>query len=95
MGHKGGKPGLSAALAAQLLDLWPTTAPAPLGPFEHSHGIKAMGRGSVGYARGGDTTTPGGNPAHAFAMGQRFDRRGDERERTTRLRCDPGERGST
>lgn len=63
----------AAALGVALLGLWPTQAPAPLGPFEHGNGVKAMGRGGVSYALGGDTTALGGNPAHAIALGERFD----------------------
>lgn len=73
MGKASGRAGIMAALAAVLLGLWPTTAPAPLGPFEHGNGVKAMGRGGVSYALGGDTTALGGNPAHAATMGERFD----------------------
>lgn len=73
MGRNSGGAGLYATVAALLLGLWPSSAPAPLGPFEHGNGVKAMGRGGVSYALGGDTTALGGNPAHAAAMEQRFD----------------------
>lgn len=65
--------GRTATVTALLMSLWPSTAPASLGPFEHGNGVKAMGRGGVSYALGGETTALGGNPAHAIAMGPRFD----------------------
>lgn len=51
----------------------PLQAQATLGLFEHGNGIKSMGIGGVGYSFAEETTVLGANPAHALALGNRFD----------------------
>lgn len=60
------------APAAFLLAL-SAPAYATLGVFEHGNGIKSMGMGGVGYSFAEETTVLAANPAHAFALGNRFD----------------------
>lgn len=58
---------LLAGLAA------PLSANATLGIFEHGAGIQSMGWGGVTYAMAGETTALSANPAHAAALGNRYD----------------------
>ncbi len=51
----------------------PHVVSASLGPFEHGSGIKAMGAGGVSYVGAQETTALAANPAHASALGQRYD----------------------
>lgn len=46
---------------------------ATLGIFEHGNGIKSMGWGGISYAKGEETVVLSANPAHAAALGNRFD----------------------
>ncbi|MGQ0698915.1 MAG: OmpP1/FadL family transporter [Panacagrimonas sp.] len=62
------------APVAALLALVPCLpAQATLGVFEHGNGIKSMGMGGVGYSFAEETTVLGANPAHALALGNRYD----------------------
>lgn len=51
----------------------PLSAHATLGLFEHGNGIQSMAMGGVGYSVGFETTALGANPAHALALGDRYD----------------------
>lgn len=59
--------------AAGLALLCSLPAQATLGIFEHGNGIKSMGMGGLSYAYGEETTTLSVNPAHAAALGSRYD----------------------
>ncbi len=48
-------------------------ADASLGMFEHGNGIASMGMGGVSYSYAEETTALGANPAHALALGDRWD----------------------
>ena len=61
-----------ASAAFTLLAL-PVQVQATLGLFEHGNGIKSMGMGGVGYSFAEETTVLGANPAHALALGSRYD----------------------
>lgn len=62
------------ASATALLALAPCLpAQATLGVFEHGNGIKSLGMGGVGYSFAEETTVLGANPAHALALGNRYD----------------------
>lgn len=50
-----------------------TSAHASLGMFEHGNGIASMGMGGVSYSFAEETTTLAANPAHALALGNRYD----------------------
>lgn len=59
---------------AILLGAWaPFSAHAVLAVFEHGNGIQSMGMGGVGYSVAYETTALAANPAHALALGDRFD----------------------
>jgi long-chain fatty acid transport protein len=59
--------------AACVLCIAGAPAHATLGVFEHGNGIQSLGMGGVTYSVAGETTALGGNPAHAIALGQRYD----------------------
>lgn len=60
-------------LACVLLTLLVRPAAATLVIFEHGTGIKSMGAGGTGYAVAEEATAIPGNPAHAAALGNRYD----------------------
>lgn len=60
-----------AATGALLLLTFPSYA--SLGIFEHGNGIKSSGWGGITYARGEETVVLSANPAHAAALGSRYD----------------------
>lgn len=62
--------GRGIALAVLLV---PAPAFATLGIFEHGNGLQSMGAGGVGYVSAGETTALAANPAHALALGERWD----------------------
>lgn len=59
--------------AALLFCLGSLPAHATLGVFEHGNGIQSLGMGGITYSYAGETTALGGNPAHALALGDRYD----------------------
>lgn len=63
----------SRSLCAGALLACAFPAQATVGIFEHGNGIKSMGMGGVGYVIGEEATALSANPAHAIAMGTRYD----------------------
>lgn len=56
-----------------VLAVTPMSANATLGVFEHGNGIQSMAMGGVSYSVAYETTALGANPAHALALGDRYD----------------------
>lgn len=62
-----------ALLVLAIAAFVPAPARATLGIFEHGNGIQSMSMGGVSYSIAFETTTLSANPAHALALGNRFD----------------------
>ena len=60
------------AVACWLL-MFVVPAHASLGIFEHGNGIKSLGLGGITYGLGEESVVLSANPAHAAALGTRFD----------------------
>jgi long-chain fatty acid transport protein len=67
------KSALHALSFALLLSAPLAPAQATLGLFEHGNGIASMGMGGVSYSTAFETTALSANPAHALALGNRYD----------------------
>lgn len=66
-------PAVLRSLSLPALAALPLCAEATLGVFEHGNGIQSMAMGGVSYSVGYETTALGANPAHALALGNRYD----------------------